>query len=102
MLRHVALMAEHYGDERQGLPRHPQAHRLVPEGFRRSRADLRGRLALVESTGELNDLLGQLELDQPWPTDGAEGPRGRAGSPKKVALPYGWLESRELQGSPPG
>jgi hypothetical protein len=51
----------------------------------------------VETTGQLADLLGQLE-DQPWPVQGAEGPRGRAGSPKRVALPADWLESRELSG----
>jgi nifR3 family TIM-barrel protein len=97
MLRHVGLMTEHYGDERKAcrdIRKHIAWYLkgfVVPGGLRR-------RMALVESTGELTDLLAQLDLDQPWPTDGAEGPRGRAGSPKKVALPYGWLDSRELSG----
>jgi len=37
-----------------------------------------------------------LDLDQPWPGEPAEGQRGRAGSPHRVALPDGWLDSREL------
>jgi tRNA-dihydrouridine synthase len=96
MLRHVALMSEHYGDERKAcrdIRKHIAWYLkgfVVPGG-------LRGRLALVETTGQLADLLGQLE-DQPWPVQGAEGPRGRAGSPKRVALPADWLSSRELSG----
>ena len=47
----------------------------------------------------VDDLLGQLELHQPWPGWSAEGPRGRAGTPRKrVALPEGWLDSRSLEG----
>ncbi|MCY7290339.1 MAG: tRNA dihydrouridine synthase DusB, partial [Cryobacterium sp.] len=30
------------------------------------------------------------------PGEGAEGPRGRAGSPKKTSLPEHWLDSQEL------
>ena len=30
------------------------------------------------------------------PGEPAEGQRGRAGSPRRVALPDGWLDSREL------
>ncbi|GEM_PF-5049769 len=33
--------------------------------------------------------------EQPYP-DAADGPRGRAGKPKKPHLPDQWLESREL------
>jgi len=37
-----------------------------------------------------------MDLDAPWPGDAAEGQRGRAGSPRVVALPENWLRSREL------
>jgi nifR3 family TIM-barrel protein len=97
MVRHVALMTEHYGDERKACRDIRKHIAWYLKGFAVA-GGLRRELALVESTGELDDLLGQLELDQPWPTDGAEGPRGRAGSPKRVALPQGWLDSRELSG----
>ena len=45
---------------------------------------------------ELDGLLAQLDRDQPYPGHDAEGPRGRAGTPKRPALPDRWLESREL------
>lgn len=58
--------------------------------------DLRTRLAKVESLAQLDDLLGELDWDLPYPGADAEGPRGRAGTPKRTALPQGWLESQEL------
>jgi nifR3 family TIM-barrel protein len=55
----------------------------------------RRQLGMVSSLAELDDLLGGLDLDQPYPT-AAEGPRGRQGSPqRRVALPYGWLDDPE-------
>jgi hypothetical protein len=35
-------------------------------------------------------------MDAAWPGEPAEGQRGRAGSPHRVALPDGWLDSQEL------
>lgn len=58
--------------------------------------DLRARLAMVETLQQLDDLLGTLQMDQDYPGEAAEGPRGRAGSPKRTALPDGWLSSNEL------
>ena len=57
-------------------------------------SDLRNGLARVSSLAELDDLLGRLEPDVPFPKD-AEGPRGRQGSPSAVALPDGWLDDPE-------
>ncbi len=37
-----------------------------------------------------------LDLEAPYPGTAAEGQRGRAGTPKRPALPDGWLASREL------
>lgn len=59
--------------------------------------DLRASLASVRSLAELDDLLGQLDHDAPYPGADAEGQRGRAGTPKNPSLPQGWLDSRELQ-----
>jgi len=44
----------------------------------------------------LRELLDQLDMDLPYPGVDSEGPRGRAGSPKKPALPKDWLMSRQL------
>ncbi len=49
-----------------------------------------------ESLQQLDDLLGTLDADQPYPGEAAEGQRGRAGSPKSPALPERWLDSRSL------
>jgi hypothetical protein len=56
----------------------------------------RAALGLVSSLAELDHRLGSLQLDQPYPGAGAEGPRGRAGTPKAPAVPYGWLDSRDV------
>ncbi|HEY9425337.1 MAG TPA: tRNA dihydrouridine synthase DusB, partial [Microterricola sp.] len=60
--------------------------------------ELRARMATVESLQSLDDLLGTLDWDQPYPGEGAEGPRGRAGTPKTPSLPDKWLESRDIDG----
>ena len=59
-------------------------------------SDVRASLGLVENLQQMDDLLGRLDWNQPYPGDAAEGPRGRAGSPKRPALPDKWLDSREL------
>lgn len=59
-------------------------------------SELRSALARVENFRQMDDLLGQLDWDEPYPGDDAEGPRGRAGHPKRTVLPEGWLDSREL------
>ena len=59
--------------------------------------ELRTALATVESLQQMDDLLAQLDRDQPYPGADAEGQRGRAGTPKNPVLPQGWLDSRELQ-----
>ena len=42
-----------------------------------------------------------LPADVPFPTDG-HGPRGRQGSPAKVALPDGWLDDPDEDVVPEG
>ncbi len=61
--------------------------------------DLRASLATVDTLAHLDDLLATLDWSQPYPGEAAEGQRGRAGTPKRPALPDGWLDSRELAGS---
>ncbi|HEY9499238.1 MAG TPA: tRNA dihydrouridine synthase DusB [Terrimesophilobacter sp.] len=59
-------------------------------------SELRSALATVESLQQMDDLLGRLDWSLPYPGEDAEGPRGRAGHPKRTALPDGWLDSHEL------
>ena len=93
---HAAYLVDFYGDEDRALPRHPQAHRLVPQGI-----PGRGRPSATPSrsstrSAALDRLLATLDRDAPWPGEAAEGQRGRAGSSRTVVLPEGWLDSREL------
>jgi nifR3 family TIM-barrel protein len=53
--------------------------------------ELRRALGLVETLAELDDLLGRLDQEQAFPAQAVGVPRGRAGSPRRVALPDGWL-----------
>lgn len=59
--------------------------------------ELRAALARSSSLAEIDELLGRLDPDEPYPGAEAEGQRGRAGTPKQPALPEHWLDSRELQ-----
>ncbi len=59
-------------------------------------------LGMVSSLADLDELIAQLDPDLPFPP-GAEGPRGRQGSPQsKVHLPEGWLDDPEDQLVPVG
>src|SRR5690606_3036635 len=53
--------------------------------------ELRRALAMVSTLSELDDLLGKLDPDAPFPTEVLGQPRGRTNSPGKVYLPEGWL-----------
>lgn len=60
--------------------------------------DLRRSLAMVESLEHMDEIFATMDRDLPYPGEGAEGQRGRAGSPKRVVLPDGWLNSRSSEG----
>jgi len=62
-------------------------------------APIRQQLGLVSSLGELDDLLSGLNLDQAYSAEAAELPRGRTSPQKRVALPDGWLETRDATGA---
>ncbi|GAB3805140.1 tRNA dihydrouridine synthase DusB [Humibacter antri] len=93
--RHAELLVEFFESEERGcrdIRKHVAWYfKGYPVG-----GDLRARLATVESLQQLDDLLGTLDPTQPYPGEGAEGPRGRAGTPKNPALPDRWLESRSI------
>ena len=93
--RHAELLVEFFEDEDRGcrdIRKHVAWYfKGYPVG-----GDTRARLATVSSLVEIDDLLATLDLDSPYPGAAAEGQRGRAGSPKRPALPENWLDSREL------
>ncbi len=94
--RHAEYLVEFYdGDEQRGCRDIRKHIAWYLKGFPAG-STVRNRLALVDSLAALDALIATMDLDQPWPGEPAEGPRGRAGSPRVVALPENWLRSREL------
>ena len=94
--RHAELLVEFFGGDEARACRDIRKHvawyfKGYPIG-----GDLRAQLALVESLQQVDDLLGTLDPEQGYPGEDVEGPRGRAGSPKRTALPENWLESQDL------
>nr|WP_322098163.1 tRNA dihydrouridine synthase DusB [Nakamurella alba] len=88
--RHAELLCEEMGADRgiRDLRKHIAWYL---KGFAAG-SDLRRELGMVHSLDQLDELLARLDHDQEFPP-GAEGPRGRQGSPqRKVVLPYGWLD----------
>lgn len=57
--------------------------------------ETRRALATVASLARMDEIFATMDRSMPYPAEGAEGQRGRAGSPKRVALPNGWLERRD-------
>ena len=96
--RHAELMVEEFEDEGKALRELRKHMAWYLKGYVVG-GELRAQLGLVESLAHLDDLLARLDLAQPYPGAGAEGQRGRAGSPKRPHLPEGWLDSRELSES---
>ncbi|KRE63143.1 tRNA dihydrouridine synthase DusB [Nostocoides sp. Soil756] len=94
--RHARYLVEFYdGDEGRGCRDIRKHIAWYLKGFPAG-SEVRHRLALVDSLQALDDLIGGMDLDAPWPGEPAEGQRGRSGSPRVVAMPEHWLRSREL------
>jgi len=94
--RHAELLIEFFGGDEARACRDIRKHvawyfKGYPIG-----GDLRAQLALVDSLQQIDDLLGTLDPEQGYPGEDVEGPRGRAGSPKRTALPENWLDSQDL------
>lgn len=95
--RHAELLVEFFDSEERGcrdIRKHVAWYfKGYPVG-----GDLRAGLATVDTLQHLDDLLATLDWSQEYPGEAAEGQRGRAGSPKRPALPDRWLESRDVDG----
>jgi nifR3 family TIM-barrel protein len=89
MRRHAGLMVEWMGEDKgcRELRKHVSWYL---KGFAVG-GDLRMRLGMVSSLAELDELLGGLDVTQPFPAQSVGAPRGRLGSPRRVVLPDGWL-----------
>jgi nifR3 family TIM-barrel protein len=94
MRRHAELLGDHLGEER-GCVEFRKHVAWYLKGFRAGSA-VRSMLGTVSSYQALDDLLVTLDPSEPYPVDQLGTPRGRQGTPKRVALPEGWLDSRDL------
>ena len=93
--RHAELLVEFFEDEGRAL-RDLRKHvawyfKGYPVG-----GQMRHRLATMESLADLDAKLSELAWDSPYPGAAVEGPRGRAGSPKRAMVPEGWMDSRDV------
>jgi nifR3 family TIM-barrel protein len=90
--RHGELLIAHFGEDK-GMRDIRKHIGWYLHGFPAG-SELRRALALVKTRDELDALLGKLDATAPFPT-AVTGPRGRQGSPARVALPDGWLADRD-------
>jgi len=94
MRRHAELLAAYLGEER-GCTEFRKHIAWYLKGFRAG-GEVRHQLAMISSLAALEELLGRLDPAEAYPVGELGTPRGRQGSPRRVTLPEGWLESREL------
>ncbi|MEV6104912.1 tRNA dihydrouridine synthase DusB [Streptomyces sp. NPDC051940] len=91
MRRHAELLGEWMGDEARGVTDFRKHVAWYLKGFSVG-SEVRRGLAVSSSLAEMDDLFDRMDLDQPWPEHGADGPRGRTAGRDKVVLPEGWLD----------
>lgn len=95
MRRHTEYLIDFYDDEYKACRDIRKHIAWYLKGFPAG-STVRHQLALVDSLAALDELIDSMDPEASWPGEAAEGQRGRAGSPRHVALPDGWLDSREL------
>ena len=100
MRRHAMLLAD-WLDEDRGLRDFRKHVAWYLKGFAVG-TEIRSALGGVSTLGQLDDLLGKLDADQPFPVDVLGRPRGRTSSRRAVSLPEGWLASRHECAVPEG
>ncbi|MFL6133191.1 MAG: tRNA dihydrouridine synthase DusB [Nocardioidaceae bacterium] len=93
MRRHAELLSLHMGEER-GCKEFRKHVAWYLRGFAAG-GEMRNSLALVSSLDALDALLDRLDPGEPFPVGTLGTPRGRQGSPRRVVLPYGWLDDAD-------
>jgi tRNA-dihydrouridine synthase len=96
MRRHAELLCRHLGEER-GCKEFRKHVTWYLKGFAAG-GQMRRSLGLVSSLAALDELLSELDADEPFPVHELGSPRGRQGSPRRVVLPEGWLADTDGSG----
>lgn len=102
--RHVVLLQQHYAEAGDLDPAEAETRACRDirkhiawylKGYRVGQ-EVRAGLATVPDLATFDALVARLDAADPYPGEPAEGPRGRTGSARRVSVPDGWLDSREL------
>jgi hypothetical protein len=99
MRRHAELLTHWWGKEREAVTDFRKHVAWYLKGFPVG-SELRRSMAMASSLTELDDLLGKLDHEAPFPVANLGQPRGRTNSPARVVLPYGWLDDRDSEAVP--
>ncbi len=95
---HARLLIEFFGLE-MGMRQMRKWCAWYTKGFRGSSA-VREALVRVETLEQLHAALARLDMDEEFPMNALRAIRGKAGAQKQVALPHGWLASRDDDAPP--
>ena len=98
MVTHLDLLTDWLGEDRgtRDFRKHTSWYlKGFPVGGK-----LRKEISMMSSREEMLDILGTL-TDQEFPPEAARLTRGHSHGPRKVALPHGWLTTRD-DPTPPG
>ena len=93
MRRHAELLASYFQSEERACRDLRKHMAWYLKGFR-VEGEIRPKLGMVSSLAELDSLLSQL-VDQPYPVEVGDAPRGRRSHGRAVSLPQGWLDDPE-------
>lgn len=90
MFRHAQLIVEYFESEERGCRDLRKHMAWYLKGFRVP-SEMRRAFGMVSTLAELRTLLDQL-VDQPYPVEIGNSPRGRTSHGRPVTLPDGWLK----------
>ncbi|MBM3722298.1 MAG: tRNA dihydrouridine synthase DusB [Actinobacteria bacterium] len=93
MWRHAQLLVNYFDSEDRACRDLRKHMAWYLKGFR-VEGEIRPKLGMVGSLKELRGLLDQL-VDQPYPEEVGDAPRGRRSHGRSVSLPQGWLDDPE-------
>jgi nifR3 family TIM-barrel protein len=101
MRRHAELLAEWEGSEQRGVIDFRKHVAWYLKGFAVG-SEVRVAMAQASALAELDDLIARMDLSQPFPESVVGQPRGRTSAHRAVALPHGWLDTRDSRAVPDG